>query len=181
MDLMLALTEDAVHELIWTDALLDEWERVIVREHHRTARSARRIAAAIRDFFADSQIPENSYVHLVDDMPSVDPDDRHHIAAAVVGNATVIVTWNRADFPAQPLATLGLRVANPDEYLQELLAQVPDEVVATVVRLADEKQNPPRSALDLIQNLTKAGVPAFADKVASKLRSQSGLYPPEVW
>jgi excisionase family DNA binding protein len=30
MDLMLALTEDGIHDLMWTDALLDEWERVIV-------------------------------------------------------------------------------------------------------------------------------------------------------
>ena len=31
MDLLLALSEDGLHELIWTDALLDEWEDVIVR------------------------------------------------------------------------------------------------------------------------------------------------------
>jgi predicted nucleic acid-binding protein len=32
MDLMLALTEDGVHDVIWSEALLAEWERVIVRE-----------------------------------------------------------------------------------------------------------------------------------------------------
>ena len=30
-DLMLALTEDGIHAVIWSDDLLDEWERVIVR------------------------------------------------------------------------------------------------------------------------------------------------------
>jgi excisionase family DNA binding protein len=30
MDLMLALTEDGIHDVMWTDVLLDEWERVIV-------------------------------------------------------------------------------------------------------------------------------------------------------
>jgi predicted nucleic acid-binding protein len=94
MDLMLALSEDTVHEVDWTDALLDEWERVIVREQRRPSESAARITAAIREFFADSKIHESSYAHLVDDMPSADPDDRHHIAAAVAGNAAVIVTWN---------------------------------------------------------------------------------------
>lgn len=39
MDLLLALTEDAVHEIIWTDALLDEWEQVIVREQRRSGRA----------------------------------------------------------------------------------------------------------------------------------------------
>ena len=32
MDLLLALSEDGVHTVVWTDALLDEWERVIVDE-----------------------------------------------------------------------------------------------------------------------------------------------------
>src|SRR5262245_24850839 len=82
MDLMLSLTEDGIHEVLWTDALLEEWERVIVREHYRSRESAASITAAIRGFFADSQIPESRYAHLVDGMPSSDPDDRHHMAAA---------------------------------------------------------------------------------------------------
>ncbi len=87
MDLMLALTEDAVHEVIWTDALLAEWERVIVEQQRRSAESAARVTAAIRSYFAESQILEGSYVDLIDNMPSKDPDDRRHIAAAVAGNA----------------------------------------------------------------------------------------------
>src|SRR5262249_5714671 len=81
-----------------------------------------RITAAVRECFADSRIPEDAYAHLLDDMPSPDPGDRYHIAAAIAGSAAVLITWNRADFPTQPLARLGLRVADPDTYLQELLA-----------------------------------------------------------
>jgi hypothetical protein len=101
---------------------------------------------------------------------------RHHIAAAVASNAAVIVTWNRADFPAQPLARLGLRIADPDTYLQDLLAEVPDEVVATVVRLADEKRNPPRTPLDLNQSLAKAGLPGFATTLDPLLRHLDGAF-----
>jgi excisionase family DNA binding protein len=38
MDLMLALTEDGIHDVMWSDDLLDEWERVIVRERRRSPR-----------------------------------------------------------------------------------------------------------------------------------------------
>lgn len=48
MDVLLALSEDGVHEVIWTDALLDEWEEVIVREQKRTVETAASVAAAIR-------------------------------------------------------------------------------------------------------------------------------------
>ncbi len=169
MDLMLALTEDAVHEVIWTDALLAEWERVIVEQQRRSADSAARVTAAIRSYFVESQILESTYVDLIDDMPSKDPDDRRHIAAAVAGNAQFIITWNRGDFPAEPLARLGIRVADPDEYLHELLSELPSEVVATVVRLASEKRRPPRTALDMAESLAKAGVPTFAGELRSLL------------
>ena len=61
MDLMLALTENGIHDVMWSDELLDEWERVIVREHHRSPDAAAVISAVIRQFFADTRIPANSY------------------------------------------------------------------------------------------------------------------------
>lgn len=43
MDLLLALTEDAPHEVSWIDVLLDEWEVVIVRaKAHARDHSAHR-------------------------------------------------------------------------------------------------------------------------------------------
>jgi hypothetical protein len=75
MDLMLALTEDGVHEMLWTQALLAEWERVIVRAERRSAASAAAITAAIREYFGDGEVLEHAYVHLIGQMPGKDPDD----------------------------------------------------------------------------------------------------------
>jgi hypothetical protein len=72
-DLMLALTEDSVHEIVWSERLLLEWERVIVREQRRSAESAAAVTRAIRRFFADCEIPESAYAHLVLQMPGDDP------------------------------------------------------------------------------------------------------------
>lgn len=60
MDLLLALSEDGIHDVIWTDAMLDEWERVIVREQRRTAETAAAITSAIREFFADNKVERES-------------------------------------------------------------------------------------------------------------------------
>ena len=35
MDLLLGMAEDGVHEFIWSNDLLDEWERVIVDNSER--------------------------------------------------------------------------------------------------------------------------------------------------
>jgi predicted nucleic acid-binding protein len=169
MDLMLALTEDGMHDLMWTQALLAEWERVIVRTQRRSAASAAAITSAIREYFADSEVPEAAYAHLIEQMHGKDPDDRVHMAAAVAGRATAIVTWNLADFPAEALASNGVRVCTPDDYLCGLLAVWPSEMLDTVVRLAAEKRRPPMTPEDLADSLSKAGVPAFAQRLRGML------------
>lgn len=173
MDLMLALTEDAIHEVIWTETLLTEWERVIVREHHRSPDSAAAITAAIREFFPESKVAEADYASRIDAMPGNDPNDRQHMAAAVAGRAQVIVTWNHADFPAEPLAAMGLRVCDPDEYLCGLLSELPREVATTVVRMAGEKRRPPKTPDDIANDLAKAGVPTFAERLRASLDQPS--------
>lgn len=165
MDLLLALSEDGVHEVIWTDDLLDEWERVIVREHKRSPASAAQITSAVREFFADSKVEREEYEHLIEDMPGKDPDDHTHMAAAVACQPCTILTNNAKDFPPRPLAKRGVRVTDPDTYLCEIAEELPDEVVDTLVRLAAEKTRPAKTAHDLIDDLEHAGVPRFAEMV----------------
>lgn len=165
MDLMLALSEDSVHHVMWSDRLLDEWEQVIVREHRRSPDAAAAIAATVREFFADTKIPEGSYRHLVDMADGPDPDDRHHMAAAVGGCADAIITWNLSDFRSNFLQTNKVRVVDPDSYLCDLLADLPGEVLATVTRLAASKRRPPMTPSDIASALERAGVKEFAQRV----------------
>lgn len=169
MDLLLALTEDGVHEVIWTDALLDEWENVIVREKKRTPESAASITGAIRDFFDDCKVERAEYEDLVDEMPGRHEDDHEHMAAAVARQPCTILTHNKKHFPSKPLADRGVRVIDPDAYLCELADDLPDEVIDTLVRLAAEKYRPPKTPEDLLDDVEAAGVPEFAAKVRSLL------------
>ena len=169
MDVLLALSEDGVHEVIWTDDLLDEWERVIVREHKRSPESAAQITTAVREFFKDGKVERDEYEHLIAEMPGKDADDHAHMAAAVVRQPCTILTNNAKDFPTAPLAKRGMRVTDPDTYLCEIAQELPDEVVDTLVRLAAEKTRPPKTAHNLLDDLEKAGVPWFAEMVRSLL------------
>ncbi|WP_322752780.1 PIN domain-containing protein [Frankia sp. Cas3] len=114
MDLMLALTEDGIHNILWTDALLEEWERVIVRSGRRSLSSAAAITAAVRKFFPESEVPFGKFADLITGMPGKDPGDRVHMAAAVAGHATHIITYNISDFPEAPLTEYGVAVTDPD-------------------------------------------------------------------
>jgi predicted nucleic acid-binding protein len=169
MDLMLSLAEDYVHDMIWSDRLLDEWQRVIVREGHRSDAAATLIAGHIRAGFADSHVPEDAYKHLLSGLDGPDRDDLHHIAAAIAGDAHTLVTWNLADFPTESLGPHGITVTPPDPYLCSLLEQSQDEVLATIRRIASRKRRPPMSPLDVVAALERARVPAFAHRVRQLL------------
>jgi excisionase family DNA binding protein len=92
MDLMLALTEDGIHDVMWTDALLDEWERVIVESQRRSPDAAAAITATIREFFADTHVPADSYRSLVSEVDGLDPDDNVHSWSGGVITETLFIT-----------------------------------------------------------------------------------------
>lgn len=83
MDVILGLAEDLVIDFVWSEELLEEWQRVIVREGARSAQSAAAVAGAVRRFFAAGRVDPASYRHRVADMPGRDPGDRVHTAAAI--------------------------------------------------------------------------------------------------
>lgn len=171
MDLLLAMAEDGVHQFVWSRDLLDEWERVIVEGGQRSAESAAAIVAAIREFFADGEIPVRSYESEVADMPSRDADDRKHIAAARVGQASVLLTRNLKDFPAGPLARMSIRVLDPDVYLCEQLASSPEQILWTLTRMAGEKRRPPMSVDAVLSALSGAGLKEFVDRFRAQFAS----------
>ena len=169
MDVVLALAEDLVIDFIWSDELLDEWERVIVREGKRTWESARSVAVAVRAFFAAGRIDPDTYRNRVARTPGPDVDDRIHTAAAIGGRATVLLTRNRRDFPIDHLATNGVKLLTADDYFRDLLRRRPSDVVASVRRLAALKRNPPKSPCDLVDGLRHAGAALFADRLGARL------------
>jgi predicted nucleic acid-binding protein len=176
MDLMLWLSQDQVHTLLWSDRLLGEWEQVIVREQRRSPQSAASITKAIRETFPEDRIPEDSYRHLVSQLSGPDPDDLHHIAAAAVGGASTLVTWNLADFPAATTGPLGIIVTDPETYLCGLLERDPAEVEATLRRMASVKRRPPMSPIDITDALAHAGVPVFAERARIQIAKPPGPF-----
>jgi excisionase family DNA binding protein len=169
MDLMLALTEDGIHDVMWSDALLDEWERVIVRERGRSPDAAAAITVTIRQFFADTCIPADSYLGMIPEVDGPDSDDNAHMAAAVAGQVEVLVTWNAKDFDSAFLRRHAVRVMNPDKYLCALYEEFADELLSTITRIAASKRRPPMGAADVVESLKRAGVIEFASQVRSHL------------
>lgn len=169
MDLILALAEDLLVDFMWSDELLDEWERVIVRDGQRRPESARSVAEAVRRFFASTRIDPERYRQRLAFVPGPDPADRVHTAACAFGGVSVLLTRNRSDFPGEFLAGYGVSVSSADDYLTGLLRRRPAAFVEVVERLAGEKRHPPMTPCELVAGLGRAGVTRLSAALARRL------------
>ena len=172
LDLVLRLDEAELHEIVWTDDLLDELARKWVAKGARSPEAAAKVCDDVRAAFVGQDVARDTYEHLIESMPGKDPDDHAHAAAAVVRAPCVILTKNVKDFPAEPLTARGVTVCEPDEYLTELFDHHPDELVGIVRDMAADRRSPPMTANEVVDALEHAGVSGLAARVRGRLSEQ---------
>lgn len=64
------------------------------------------------------------YEDLIPGLQLPDPNYRHELAAAIRGEADVIVTMNPRDFPANAVGAFGIDAQHPDEFVLRLFGVV---------------------------------------------------------
>jgi hypothetical protein len=97
---------------------------------------------------------------LIDTLSLPDPNDRHVLAAAIVGRCDVIVTQNQKDFPDEALAPLDIEAQHPDEFLCNHLSLAPGVVCGAVRKVRARLQKPPYSVEEYLATLTRQGLVA---------------------
>ncbi|MDE2820778.1 MAG: PIN domain-containing protein [Chloroflexota bacterium] len=96
------------------------------------------------------------YENLIECIPlEKDPDDRHVVAAAIVGQCDVIVTNDLGDFPKDVLKNFGLEAQRPDDFLAHHLDLEPGTFCSAVRTARVGKKNPPYTVEQYLLNLTK--------------------------
>lgn len=123
---------------LWSARILEEWARAAARIDAGQEAVARGeiVMAGLAFPGARVALPEGAEAAL--DLP--DANDRHVLAAAVAGQAKLIVTYNLRDFPDWALGPLGIRAVHPDLFLLELWRVAPAEVAAVVEAVRAEAQ-----------------------------------------
>jgi len=169
MDLMLSMAEDFHHDVLWSDFLLEEWERVVVREQRRTPEQASAITGAIRQAFPSGRIVPDDYESIIETVPGPDPDDRVHGAAALAGGATALITANLRHFDGEFFADHGVIVETPESYLLRRLEHAPDRLIETVKRVLAMKARPEWTVGEYLERLDRAGAPAFASALRERM------------
>lgn len=156
-DTFLRLAELGTYRILWSDDVLTELERNLATRVGPVG-AARRVSA-MRVAFPDAEVTD--YEELVGAM-TCDPKDRHVLAAAVRGQAEVLVTFNTKDFPKPSLEPHALTVVHPDDFLLDQLDLHPARVGAALAGQVLDANRPPLTMSRLLGILGRSDVPRFA-------------------
>src|SRR5579863_5760627 len=123
-NLLMRLTLSRLFQALWSPRVHEEWIRAVLRDRpDLSAAQLHRVRAAMDEQAEDSLV--TGYESLIGSLTLPDPDDRHVLAAAIVGGAEVIVTRNLKDFPAESLARYEIEAQHPDEFVRHLIDLAP--------------------------------------------------------
>ncbi len=111
------------------------------------------------------------YRHRIDDLQLPDPDDRHVLAAAIIGQCDLILTANLRDFPLDIVGVYGLAVEHPDTWMCNLLEYRPSEFCRSVRDMRLRLRKPPLSVEQHLASLERQGLV----ETVSLLRQHTGL------
>jgi predicted nucleic acid-binding protein len=163
-DTLLRLAERGFYRPLWSERILEETKRAIIRIHPNISEA--RIDArleAMNSAFEDALVTAWEPVCAGLDLP--DPDDRHVWAAAIKGGAQTIVTSNLKDFPEPYLSTTAIVATHPDDFLLDQLDLYPGLALEVLEEQVADLINPPTDLAGILNRLERAGVPRFADAV----------------
>jgi predicted nucleic acid-binding protein len=152
----------------WTEQILDEvFRNLRAKRPDLDIGALNRTRTLMNDAVRDA--PVTGFEYLIDELELPDPDDRHVLAAAIHARASVIVTANLKDFPADDLAQYGVTARHPDVFLTQLFDDDPVAVVDAVRRILATSRRPHLAATDIVDRLDAAGIPMFAERMRSTL------------
>lgn len=169
-DLLMRLALTDLYRAKWSRDIHEEWMRSILRRRPDIGRETLEhvrdlMDAHVRDCLVDG------YEELVPALTLPDPNDRHVLAAAIRGQADVIVTYNLRDFPASTVSQYGIEAQHPDEFIGHLIDLDASKVLVAVREQRAALRNPPVDASPFVQRLEACKL----TRTAAFLRDALGL------
>ncbi|MEI6417587.1 MAG: PIN domain-containing protein [Sphingomonadales bacterium] len=114
--LMLWFADARLFRPQWSADVLAEWRRSVERRHpHVETAHWDKAQALFTSHFPDSEV--SGYQALINGLQLPDADDRHVLAAAIVGGSNGIITANVRHFPADYVGSFGIEVVHPDDFI----------------------------------------------------------------
>ena len=171
-DLFMRLALKGLIRLRWNQKVHEEWiENLVKRRPELSLERLRRIPSRMADALESQEPLVTGYEDLLAHIDIPDENDRHVVAAAIVGRAEAILTFNTRDFPQEILERWDLIAYHPDEYLVEIMdllireRGIPKELLDVLREQRAHLRKPPLSQEDFLASLERSGLRRFAQAV----------------
>lgn len=170
-DVLLEVAVGGVYRPLWSSEVLDELTRTVRRLRERrdvtedaTDAYVGRLVQQMTQSFPDAMVEGWERVEGSVELP--DPNDRHIVAAALIGRADVIVTDNTKDFPASQLPSPPF-TQTFGEFLLDSLDLHQAAVISAVVNVAERtgRTGPRLTPTDVAVFLAGTSAPGFGAAV----------------
>jgi predicted nucleic acid-binding protein len=153
-DLLLSLARAGLYQARWTEQIQDEWIRnLLANRPDLSAEKLNRSRLEMNTNIPDCLIANHEKIINAIELP--DPGDRHVVAAAIVGHADCIVTFNLKHFPIEALQQYNLEAQHPDDFIMNQFELHQVTALSAVAAMRARLRKPPRTAEELIATLEK--------------------------
>jgi hypothetical protein len=166
-DTLLRLAEEpAMYRPLWSERILDEAGGVLEGKLGLTPQQRKHRITEMKKAFPEALVRDNTPTRFAESLKGVaDIDDRHVLAAAIIGGAQAIVTANTKDFPTRYLAQFDIACLHPDGFLVHQFHLDRDLVLEKLDAQAGAIGQQRKDTVAMLQRLT----PKFARLVEVRL------------
>jgi hypothetical protein len=142
----------------WSAAVHEEWiSNLLMNRPDLTREKLERTRQLMDKATLDALV--EGYEELIPTLSLPDENDRHVLAAAIRGQAQVIVTMNLKDFPTEALQQYEMEALHPDEFILQVMELDPDAVLDAAETHRRSLKNPPKSIEEFLASLETQGLP----------------------
>ena len=156
-NLLMHLALTGLFRAKWSADVHEEWISALLEKRPDLTREKLERTRALMDLHATGALV-TGYEDLIPGLQLPDPDDRHVLAAAIRGQADVIVTMNLRDFPISVVGAFGIEAQHPDEFVLHLLDLAPEAVISAAENHRQSLKNPPSSVNEYLDTLERQGL-----------------------
>lgn len=168
-DTLLRAAEWRLYRPLWSQEILEETRRNLVKKGFTTKEGAARRIAAMQEYWPDALV--KGYERLIPAMTN-DPKDRHILAAAVKEKAQIIVTSNLKHFSKKHLAGYDVEAQTPDDFLETLYDMNPEAMTAILHQQAANLRRLPEGISPIqfvLASLYECGAKTFAEAMHQRI------------
>jgi predicted nucleic acid-binding protein len=172
-DVILEFSISGLLRVLWTDQVLAELSRALVRTSRHGEHSAAALISELKAFFPANFVV--GYEHLTHDTHCSDPKDEHVLGAAIHSRADAISTFNMKDFPNDLFERFGIELIHPDLLLTGVFESNTGTACQTLGRILGKYNHPPKTVAELSARLIRSQVPRFGLRILDFEESINGF------